>query len=36
MRGWIAMLIPIGIVLYFGTHLEQFQKVLDWIGEVTR
>jgi hypothetical protein len=36
MRSWIAMLIPIAIVLYFGTHPDQFQKVLDWIGEVTR
>jgi hypothetical protein len=36
MRGWIAMLIPIAVVLYFGTHPEQFQKVVDWVTEMAR
>ncbi len=30
------MLIPIAVVLYFGTHPEQFQKVVDWVTEMAR
>jgi hypothetical protein len=32
----MAMLTPVGIALYFGTHPEQFQKVIDWLTELTR
>ena len=36
MRGWLAMLIPIAVVLYLGTHPEQFQKFFDWVSELVR